>query len=93
MEKKFSTSDECDGGNRVVAITISCEPPILFANAYLPWRGSYTVDEYASTIDEISAIYAKYPQLKTIILADFNANPSDCDPLDLGKLLLESFIK
>ena len=65
-----------DGGNRVVAIRIKTEKPIVIICDYLPTRGNkITKDDYIMVPDELVEIVTKYRNSSDILIGgDVNAS-------------------
>ena len=58
-----------DGGNRVVAIRINTEKPIVIICVYLPTRGhKITKDDYIMVLDELTEIVTKYSNSSDILI-------------------------
>jgi hypothetical protein len=65
-----------DGGNRVVAIRINTEKPIVIICVYLPTRShKITKDDYIMVLDELAEIVTKYRNSSDILIGgDVNAS-------------------
>ncbi|VDI73463.1 Hypothetical predicted protein [Mytilus galloprovincialis] len=77
VRKKFDQFSELlpDGGNRIIAIKLKYEKPLILICAYMPTRGSNTQDDYQAILDEIAEIMEKYSATADIILGgDMNAS-------------------
>ncbi|CAC5410976.1 unnamed protein product [Mytilus coruscus] len=76
VRKKFDQYTELlpDGGNRIIAIKLKFEKPLILFCAYMPTTGSNTHDDYQAVFDEIAEIVEKYGANADILGGDMNAS-------------------
>jgi hypothetical protein len=88
-----------DGGNRVVAIRINTEKPIVIICVYLPTRShKITKDDHIMVLDELAEIVTKYRNSSDILIGgDVNASihrsKLNSRDIDFQKFLMELNLK
>ncbi|CAG2194398.1 unnamed protein product [Mytilus edulis] len=65
-----------DGGNRIAAIRLNFDVPLVIISVYLPSRSNnYSRDDYLSVLDELIEIVTKYRDSANILIGgDMNAS-------------------
>jgi exonuclease III len=67
---------QLDGTTRILTVTLGDSTVV---NAYLPCRGTYSLQEFQEEIDQLHEVLTKFKNTKIILAGDMNIDPKQTD--------------